>query len=128
MRVFMKLFSVLCATALGLAAYGCSSDHKQKDASETKGDGDGIIGTTCTVEPVVRDAQGLNVCIWPEGNWPGLERGTLFYAIPNNITARSQAIEACHQANGLDYGVELGTSCFHLCEKVVACIPFTPNP
>ena len=107
---------------------GCGATQKPETPSDTKGGGDGIIGTSCFVEPVVRDAAGLNVCAWPESNWPGLERGSLFYALGSNVTARAQAIQACHEANGLDEGVALGTSCFHQCEVVVSCIPFTPNP
>ena len=111
-----------------MAVIGCSIQKKDDNTSKVKGDGDGIFGTSCNVQPVVRDAQGLNVCSWPATNWPGLASGIMFYSFPNNVTATDQAILACHQANALDEGVARGTSCYHLCEQVVHCLPFTSNP
>ncbi len=88
----------------------------------------GLIGTTCYATPVVKDPAGYNVCITPESNWPGMNRGEFWYVMGVSIVARQATVKSCEQANALDYGVRWGKSCYKACEEVVNCLGFTPNP
>ena len=125
----MSILRRLAIALLALLAASCG--ERKKDSSSSVKEEQGVVGTTCYADPVVNATNGGgNVCSRPDSNWPGLERGQLFYGplVPYFI-AKSSALQACHDANALDSGIELGgKSCFKTCDEVVSCLPFTPNP
>ena len=118
MSLYRKLMVMLI---LGGVITGCA---KQEDEPESEPKSEGVVGTSCWVLPVLRDDQGFNVCFTPQSNWPGTSDGEMFYAgIIGILTAEEQAINACIQANALDYGTDLREGgCAQVCRESVNCL------
>lgn len=118
---------IMIAFVMGLFTLSSCGQDNEND-SEIKEDG--MVGTSCYARPVVKDPNGVNVCITPESNWPSMARGEFWYSLLMAPLAKKATIEACKEANALDYGHKYGKSCYAACEEdaVTSCIPFTPNP
>jgi hypothetical protein len=114
----------IALSLLVLSACGKESENESELKEE------GLVGTTCYSRPVVRNPNGGNVCITPTSNWPGLAAGEFWYSLMLASVAKKATIEACKEANALDYGSKYGKSCYKACEEesVTNCLPFTPNP
>lgn len=118
----LKVWRFLLVVGLAVIA-GCG--EQSEEMSEPKAEG--VVGTTCYVQPIIRDNFGSNVCLWPKGNWPGNPQGEMFYAgVINAFNAQDQALRACQEANGLDYGAKFESGgCYAKCKTALSCIPFT---